>query len=184
MLANLYGDFFKGSKFNTLPSIVRDGVLLHREIDDYFDHHPAIRDLRRSLSKHLPKIAGIAIDLFIDHLLAQHWSKYCDQQLDKFLRDFFRFTRNENNLHFFTPSKKFIYPKAFILLIRLIEDKDWILRYRNLEGLDMACYGLSKRISFPNNLQKAPIIYYDFEQEVFAAFQLFMKDAKRRFPHS
>lgn len=183
MLANLYGDFFKGRQFDKLPSVVRQGVRLHREIDDYFDHHPAIRKLRKILAKDLPKIAGIAIDLYIDHLLAQYWTKYCHRALPEFLNDFFRFTHDEENLNF-PSSKNFKYPDSFIFLIRLIEEKNWILRYRSLEGLDMACYGLSKRISFQNNLDTAPIVYHFFQQDIFKAFECFMQDARRHFPHS
>src|SRR5690554_7679267 len=69
MLANLFGDFVKGKDYTYLPQIIQDGVGLHRQIDDFVDRHPLVSELRLKLYKELPKIAGIAIDLFFDHLL-------------------------------------------------------------------------------------------------------------------
>jgi len=69
MNANLYGDFVKGRDYSKYPLIIQGGITLHREIDDFIDHHPLVLELLHELYAPLPKVAGIAIDLYFDHLL-------------------------------------------------------------------------------------------------------------------
>ena len=64
MYANIYGDFIKGSKLSHHPKIIQKGVKLHRSIDSYIDNHPKVLNLKKTLTKDLPKISGIAIDLY------------------------------------------------------------------------------------------------------------------------
>ena len=91
MIANLFGDSVKGKKYLQYSKKIQDGVLLHRRIDYYIDNHPSVKALRLNLYQELPKIAGIAIDLYFDHLLAIHWNNYHDKPLELFLDDFYNF---------------------------------------------------------------------------------------------
>lgn len=184
MVANLYGDFVKGKDYTYLPPIVQKGVLLHREIDDFIDTHPLIKELRTDLFKVLPKIAGIAIDLYADHLLAKNWSQHSDVKLKEFVENFFNHALDMKNLTLNNKDHIFNYPADFIQILKLMNDRNWILRYRELEGLTMASTGLSKRISFENNLDKATEIFQDQEGKITEVFNAFMIDAKARFKHS
>jgi acyl carrier protein phosphodiesterase len=76
MQANLFGDFVKGKDYTHLPLKLQEGVTLHRKIDHYIDHHPAVLDLVHLLHDDLPKVAAIAVDIYFDHLLAKNWSKF------------------------------------------------------------------------------------------------------------
>ena len=182
MLANLFGDFVKGKDYSYLPDIVQKGVLLHRQIDDFVDHHPKVTELRLKLYKDLPKIAGIAIDLYFDHLLAKNWSTYHNQQLDQFIDDFLTYALDAKHQSF--SETPFNYPRRYIHLLTLIKRYDWINRYVHLEGLEMASKGLSKRISFENNLNQATGVYVENEREIQSVFEEFMIDAKNKFDSS
>ena len=50
-----------------------------------------------------------------------------------------------------------------------------------MEGLEKSSFGLSKRISFPNELAKAPTVFVQFEKDITEAFQKYMIDAKIEF---
>ena len=41
-LGNFVGDAVKGSSYKNYPSDIAKGIQLHRAIDDYTDHHPAV----------------------------------------------------------------------------------------------------------------------------------------------
>jgi acyl carrier protein phosphodiesterase len=183
MVANLYGDFVKGKDYTFLPTIVQRGVKLHRRIDDFIDHHPLIIELKSELYKPLPKISGIAIDLYMDHLLAKNWEKYSTHALDSFVNDFFQFALNKDNQTIYSLSSKFTYPSEFINLLKLIHEQQWIIRYKKIDGLIMASSGLSKRISFNNSLHKAPDVFIELEQEITNVFHNFMNAAKNEFNH-
>ena len=70
-LGNLLGDFFKGPARDVSPVELGLGVRLHREIDRYTDQHPAVvRSVERLGPAHR-RIAGVLVDVFYDHFLAQ-----------------------------------------------------------------------------------------------------------------
>lgn len=178
-VANLFGDFFKGTHFETLPPFIRAGALLHRSIDDFIDHHPETNKLVRQLYTKLPKVAGIAMDLFYDHLLAVHWEEYQKVPLRTYSDAFFEFALTEVEQTFLPP--KFSYPSDFTELLYAMHEGDWLYRYQFSEGLEFACRGLSQRISFPNQLHEAPHYFIAYQTEIAASFRIFMNDAREKF---
>lgn len=182
MLANIFGDFVKGRDYSHLPVIVQKGVTLHREIDDFIDHYPLILELlNESLYKELPKVAPIAIDLFMDHLLAKNWFRYHQLELMEFEKNFFKYALNRSNQVFKSQMGNFSYPKEFISLLTIMHKKSWLSQYEKLDGLKMASTGLSKRISFENNLDQASNVFKKYENLIEKVFFQFMKDAEIKF---
>jgi acyl carrier protein phosphodiesterase len=182
MLANLFGDFVKGRDYTHLPKIVQQGVTLHREIDDFIDHHPLIlRILNDFLYKDLPKVAPIAIDLYMDHLLAKNWRKFHRLKLKEFEFLFFEYALNPSNQTFKTKDNTYSYPSEFISLLHIMHEKSWLSHYEKIDGLEMAASGLAKRISFTNNLNEAVSVYQKHESQIESVFFDFMKEAQNKF---
>lgn len=167
MYANIFGDFVKGSDLTTYTETVQYGIRLHREIDHYIDTHPAVRTLLHQLYPSLPKIAGIAIDLYFDHLLAKNWSRFHPVPLADFLQTFYGHAIDEAEF----PDESFLH------MIFRMRHANWIGHYASLEGLERACMGVSRRISFPNALFNGRAVFEEFEAAVTASFDTFMKDA-------
>lgn len=167
MYANLQGDFIKGKDLSTYIPIVQRGVKLHRTIDSYIDTHPAVKELLASLYTHLPKISGIAVDLYFDHLLARDWSKYHPIPLREFVDSFYK--HRPDFASSFSPDFQFMLEK--------MNEFDWLFQYQYLRGLSSACNGLSRRISFENNLHQAPQVFLMLQSEIEEAFQRFMQTA-------
>jgi acyl carrier protein phosphodiesterase len=182
MLANLFGDFVKGKDYSYLPLIVQKGVKLHREIDDFIDRHPLILEMLNDfLYKDLPKVAGIAIDLYMDHLLAKNWNQFHHIELREFEYRFFDYALNPSNQIFKTEKDTYSYPHEFIVLLEVMHKKSWLSHYQKLDGLRMASTGLSKRISFENNLNEAIEVYQKREKQIENVFFEFMKGAQIKF---
>lgn len=171
MLNNLYGDFVKGKDLSEYPAEVQKGLLLHREIDFYVDHHPAVLELTHKLFDVLPKVSGIAVDLYFDHLLAKNWNKFHPENLTNYLEHFYESIN---------VSEKY-YSAEFRFMIEKLVSKNWISYYSQLDGLDKACKGVSRRISFPNTLIHGKDVFLDFEVEIELSFGLYMKDAILKF---
>ncbi len=171
MVANLNGDFIKGNQYDKLPSILKEGVILHRKIDDFIDTDEEVLLLKRHLSLKLPKVSAIAIDLYFDHLLARNWEKYHTKKLTPFLEDFYM---HEITFH------DHLHPKFKYLLERLKSDR-WMNNYVNKSGLNHAAIGLSKRISFPNELHKALVVFEENEALITKVFEEFMPKAIAKF---
>lgn len=179
MVANLFGDFVKGRDYSYLPQIVQKGVMLHRNIDDYIDHFPEVTALRLKLYADLPKIAGIAIDLYFDHLLAKNWNTYHPQALNAYVDDFIQYISIASHLEY--QENNFTYPPEFQHLLSMMKKYNWLKSYAFMEGLEKSSIGLSKRIAFENNLDEAAKVYLMYESEIENTFEIYMKAAKIKF---
>lgn len=171
MLYNLYGDFVKGSHLAHLPPKVESGIRLHREIDFYIDTHPLTLELMHALHSDLPKVSGIAIDLFFDHLLAKNWMNFHSKPLNVFLEEFY--TSIDLEKEYFSADFK-------QMITKLIE-YNWIEQYSHISGLEKACIGVSKRLSFPNTLLLGRPIFEKTEEKITQTFQQFMSEACEHF---
>ena len=171
MVANLFGDFCKGKSYLNYPITVQRGVLLHREIDFFIDNHAAVRSVRKKLHAPLPKVSGIVIDLYFDHLLAKYWHLFHDLTLVDFLSLFYKHTL----------SIKSTYPDKFILFTEKLRESKWINHYSSTFGFQKSCEGVSRRLSFENELKNAPTLIRPHEVDLFETFKIYMNDAKDRF---
>ena len=182
MLANLFGDFVKGRDYTHLPQIVQQGVTLHREIDNFIDRHPLVLEILNDfLYKDLPKVANIAIDLYMDHLLAKNWKQFHRLDLKEFEALFFDYALNPSNQTFENNDSAYSYPKDFISLLHIMHEKSWLSHYEKLDGLKMASSGLSRRISFNNNLYDAVRVFQKNQNQIEIVFFEFIEDAQNKF---
>lgn len=171
MLSNLYGDFVKGKNYSHYPKIVQKGIYLHRSLDYFIDSHPIVTELRLSLYDKLPKVAGIAIDLYFDHLLARNWRDYHKKDYSTFLTEFYLHRAD------FEQELKV----EFSEFMRNFRARKWLDCYPTAFGLAKTCEGVSKRISFENLLHSAPKQFYVREKEIKDCFEIYMKDAILKF---
>lgn len=169
--ANLFGDFVRGRDLSMYPELIQKGIRYHREIDNYIDHHPVVISLLHELYDELPKIASIAVDLYFDHLLAKNWNKYHSLPYDEYLTRFYN-VKLENES---------FYSTEYLILLAKIKQNNWMHYYQFHEGLDKACKGLSRRISFENELSNGANIFTEKEDLITSAFQAFMVDAQKHF---
>lgn len=171
MQANLFGDFVKGKDLSKYPDKIQQGILLHRKIDNYIDHHLVVLGLISELYKFLPKVAPIAVDLYFDHLLAKKWSEFHTVKLDDFIQQFYTSL---------DPSTTY-YTEQFQFMLTKMQEKNWLYNYQFLEGLEKMSNGVSRRISFPNKLSDAALVYQQYEQKIEETFYIYMKDARHYF---
>jgi acyl carrier protein phosphodiesterase len=167
MHANLFGDFVKGRNLSAYPTEIERGIRLHREIDHYIDHHPVVLEMIHELYIPLPKVAGIAIDLYFDHILSKRWEDYHDESLTKFVHDFYSSKIEHEE----------VYSAEYLFMLQKMREKNWLEQYQYTSGLTKACHGVSRRISFPNTLMKGPEVFTDYEDKIVKTFITFMKDA-------
>ena len=58
-IGNFVGDAVKGRAYENYPLGFRKGILLHREIDDYTDHHPVVREAIDMLRADFGRYSGV-----------------------------------------------------------------------------------------------------------------------------
>ncbi|MBN2805175.1 MAG: DUF479 domain-containing protein [Prolixibacteraceae bacterium] len=76
LVGNFIGDYVKGRQFEHYPDEIKQGILLHRVIDEFTDHHPNWMAIRELIRPAYHRHAGVVADLFLDHYLARSWDLY------------------------------------------------------------------------------------------------------------
>ena len=80
-IGTLLGDFVRGSDLSAWPAAVEQAIRLHRRIDAFTDSHALIGEARQLLPPEWRRHAGIALDVYFDHLLIANWGAWHAQAL-------------------------------------------------------------------------------------------------------
>ena len=90
LLGNFLGDFVKGSQLSDYSLKIQHGIKLHRKIDIYTDQHVEVLNLKKLFPAELQRTAGIAIDIYFDHLLLSNWSKFSTLPVKQLFTHFYQ----------------------------------------------------------------------------------------------
>ena len=138
MLGALLGDFVFGvSGPDAYPSPIRDEILCHRRLDRYTDAHPSVTAARALFADGRRRYAGIALDVFYDHLLARDWARWCEVDLDAFTGRFY--------LHLLANRERL--PGRLHTIAPLMAEHDWLGSYRERAIVDHAVSRIATRLS-------------------------------------
>lgn len=166
MLGNFIADHIRGNKISHLPQEVIDGIMLHRKIDFYTDHHPEFMKSRARLHGKYHKYAGVIVDIIYDHFLAKNWNDYSEYHLSSFTTYSYGILLRHYSL---LPSRtKKILP-FFIM-------QNWLTSYRKFEGLRRSFQYLAKRANFKSNMEYAVEDLIDDYELYEAEFRAFFPD--------
>lgn len=165
-LGNFLGDFVKGKRYLDYTPEIRKGILFHRAVDSYTDAHPVVLQSKKRLFTRYRHYGAVLVDLFYDHLLAANFHDFSKQPLSGFARD----------IYAILSAHKHQLPEKAKFMLPYMKRDNWLLNYRSLEGIGMACAGIARRTSFASGMEKGPedlrLHYGAFEEE----FRLFFSD--------
>lgn len=162
IIGNLLGDFVKGRLENYsiiyYQSILK-GIITHSKVDIFTDKHPIYLISKRRISSDRSRFAGIIIDLIYDYFLANNWDLYSEQKLSKFINDVYSTFNNHYD----------ILPSKLQKMLPMIIKENWLLSYKNIDGIALAFQRLSRRFKRENSLLNAEIElinnYEELEQD-------------------
>lgn len=137
LLGAFLGDFVKGRDLSGFPPEIRREILVHRHVDSRTDQHPAVQAAKAYFEPTRRRFAGIALDVFYDHVLAQHWPQYGHGPLDAFTARVYRvFEQNAA-----------LMPDTARNVAGRMARQDWLGAYARREGLERALAGIGRRLS-------------------------------------
>nr|WKN37484.1 ACP phosphodiesterase [Tunicatimonas sp. TK19036] len=169
IIGSFLGDFVKGSQYQQFDTSVAEAILLHREIDQYTDHHPAFLESKHRLQEKHNHYSGVIVDIFYDHFLANAWSDYSDEPLETFAQTVYQ------TLH----KQHAILPPDARQVLHYMSQHNWLVNYEQLEGIRRTLMGMEKRSQYPNQMGAAITDltnhFEEFEQE----FSLFFPDLQQ-----
>ena len=144
-VGGLIGDFVKGPLPGNLAPDLAAGVALHRRIDSFAETHPAFRASRARVSAERRRVAGIMVDLFYDHFMAIHWSRFHAVPLSAYVAGLYRLLADEPCL-----------PERFREFLPRMREEDWLSGYRSVERIAGALDRMAEhRLRQPNRLAGA-----------------------------
>ena len=133
----LLGDFVFGqSGLEDWPAPVRSEIVRHRRIDRYTDDHPAVVAMRTRFGG-LRRYAGIVLDVYFDHCLAQGWDRWNDAPLGAFTARIYRILE----------ARRTELPGRLAALAPRMAAHDWLGSYARRESVDAAVRGISTRLT-------------------------------------
>jgi acyl carrier protein phosphodiesterase len=163
----LLGDFARGLDVQALPAPTQQGLLHHRAIDRFTDAHPAFAQSRARVQAPLRRFAGVLVDVFYDHFLADGWPEFGDgRPLGAFTAEVYAQLQTE---------AASLPPALAAALPRMIRN-DWLAQCRTDVGVAAVLARIAARLRRPVPLADAVA---DLQQQrpAFAAdFALFWRD--------
>jgi len=145
-VGNLLGDFARGIDANSLSVPVRAGLLNHRAVDRFTDSHPLVLEMKRNFSSGRRRFAGIALDIYFDHLLLTHWEHFEQRDPGELIAKFYQRMAAGQSLM----------PGAEMRRVtRRMIDYDWFGSYRDSSAIAESLDRVAARIRFANNFDNA-----------------------------
>ncbi|MCU1715663.1 ACP phosphodiesterase [Pseudomonas sp. 5P_3.1_Bac2] len=144
LLGSLYGDFVKGPLRGQWPAEIEAAIRLHRRIDAFTDSHSLLARARARFAPEQRRYAGIVLDVFFDHCLAQHWHDYAAEPLPLFTQRVYQVLDAEPAL-----------PGRLAQIAPLMAAQDWLGSYSDFAVLARVLAGIDRRLSRPGLLQGA-----------------------------
>jgi len=145
MVGNFIGDYVKGKNYENYPSPIREGIILHRQVDSFTDSHPNFRNAKKLLVEEFGLYSGIVIDLFYDYFLAKNWNNYSDTTLKSFSR----------RTHAVLLSNFFYLPKRVQGFLPFLIKNRRLESYATISGIYKSLDTMSRYTSFPDKAEIA-----------------------------
>ena len=166
---NMMGDFVKGRLQDQYPAPVVRGLVMHREVDRFTDHHAQVQRCKALFPQGTRRYAGIALDIYFDHLLSRYWARFSDQQRSAFI---------QRQYTLLTEQSDWLPDELARLLPHMVAD-DWLGGYADLSATYSAIERTARYLRRPDGLLSALTIlqretalidqaYLDFFPELLA----------------
>lgn len=145
IIGNFIADHVKGIAYLDYPETIQKGILLHRKIDDFTDHHPLYKKNVTLLFPQFRHYSRVIVDMFFDHFLAAQWELYHPDPLEDFSRQFYLLMQEYSGS----------LPDKTKKILPILSKYNWFVAYQSLEGLEDILFQMSQRTRFPSNMSLA-----------------------------
>ena len=166
LIGNLAGDFVKGPLGERFTPGIREGIARHRRIDAFTDSHASVAAFRRVLVPEHGHYARVIADVFFDHFLALRFDEFGGEPLEAFLAR--TFATIDPHVDELPGMLRHVYPR--------MRDEQWLLGYRELEGIRLTLANISRRFSRRPRLETATRHLVDSREELERLFEAFFPE--------
>ena len=169
LLGNFIADSIKRPEGLVFSQSIKEGIKLHKLIDQYTDTHPLVKQSTKRLHHKHHKYSSVVIDIWYDHLLAKNWNKYSDISLRLFADKMYSILKRRVG----------DMPSKMKLNLPAMAADDWLMKYAEMDGMLEMFARLSKRVSRPELLLDVKETFLEAEEGLEADFQEFFPYLQR-----
>jgi acyl carrier protein phosphodiesterase len=163
LVGNMVADFVKGKEIQRFDQEILIGILLHREIDAFTDSHPLVRAGQSYLRPRFRHYSTVITDIFFDYFLGKNWHHFSEIPLEIFVNHTYQLLDQHLDQ----------LPDSFKEMFVWMKSQNWLYHYREIEGIQKALSGMSRRTTFDSKMNEAPEVLLEKEAEfelIFFAF--------------
>ena len=163
IVGNFMADAIKGRDLSQYHPDVERGIRMHRAIDSFTDKHPLQQEGRARVRHYAGRYSGVVMDMFYDHLLAKdpHW--WVREPLSDFVQ----------RMYTLLPQHVDLMTERTQHLLHYMVSRDWLNKYRTIEGIGAAISGLARRVPKGDSMIGVEHIleeHFDLFNEEFRSF--------------
>jgi acyl carrier protein phosphodiesterase len=168
-VGNMISDYVKGKQILAFPASIREGILLHRSIDQYTDQHPATKAAKEIFRPDYRLYSAAFVDVVYDHFLARDQARFTDGALMDFSLQ--TYAHLEPRAAFF--------PEPFARMFPYMKSQNWLYNYQFRWGIQNSFGGLVRRARF---LEESDTAFRLFEAHIHTlqdCYEAFIADIER-----
>lgn len=173
LFGNFIADSVKGKMIERYDEEVKEGIFLHRAIDNFTDTHPVVAHSVEKLRPKFRKYASVVVDIYYDHFLAANWQRYATQDLVDYTMYVYKILIR----------CYFALPQRVKRILPWMIAQNWLCGYANFADLQQVFNGMSRRASYESEMQHAVTFlkenYTFFETDFFLFFDEIQAFCKR-----
>jgi acyl carrier protein phosphodiesterase len=171
-VGNLISDFVKGKQKETYPPKIREGIMLHRAIDNFTDTHSITRKAKTYFKDPYGLYAGPLVDIIYDHFLANDPIIFPPGESGSTLKAF------SQKVYRQVGSFEEHFPERFARMFHYMRLEDWLSHYRHKELIFKSFEGLERRARYMPGTEDAKRLFEAHYSELEACYAKFFPELK------
>lgn len=169
LAGNMISDFVKGAAKFSFSGNIQKGIMLHRYIDEFTDHHPAIKEAQQIFRSHYRLYSAPIVDVLLDYFLANDISVFNDEES---LKSFA--TKTYAQLENYSAQL----PSRFVQVLAYMKAEDWLYSYKYTRGIRRSLQGLVRRSAFLVESHTAYNLFLEHSSFLNECYHEFFPDVK------
>lgn len=165
-VGNFIADHVRGTDLSRYPPQIAQGIRFHRMIDQKFDNHKSIIELRTNFPQGHRRYSGIILDMWFDHLLAKHWQDFYSTPLSAFQTSIANLLQQNNQ----------VIPNSQRRFIDYFISQELFVKYQSQAAIKTNILLMSQRLSCPEQFIAAFQFFENSSIDVSETFQKVFPD--------
>lgn len=171
-VGNLISDFVKGKQKESYPEKIRQGIMLHRAIDNFTDTHTVTRRAKSYFKDAYRLYSGPLTDIIYDHFLANDPIIFPPGEANSPLKAFAQRTYER------IAAWQTVLPAAFAKMFPYMRTEDWLSNYRHKELIFKSFDGLARRAAYMPGADAAKGLFEAHYTDLEACYADFFPELK------